>query len=144
MEIWYAHAAGISGYLRPLPFHRKRDRSVAQDAEVVAVVRVLPDVLARENEITSESLLNASVELIAKARIERRYTWHRTAKKRIQHSIRAPGAGEHQIFVEGSFQQSRVGDAEYGIRLLDVVRDSEARLNFLMGGKPIVEIAAQA
>src|SRR5579864_1017718 len=108
MIVRHTHAARVSRNLRPLPFHGKRDGSVAQDAEVVAVVRVLPDVLAREDEITPESLLNSGVELITKARIERRYTWHCTAKKRIQHGIGAPRTGEHQIFIKGRFQQSRI------------------------------------
>src|SRR5579862_6946861 len=143
MIVRHTHAARVSRNLCPLPFHRKGDRSVAQNAEVVTVVSVLPDVFARENDIAPESLLNSGVELVTKARIERSCPWHRTTKKRIQHRIRAPSAGKHQIFIKGSFQQSRIGHADDGVRLFDVVGDPEARLNLLVSDEAIVEIPAQ-
>jgi len=41
------------------------DGRVAQDAEIEGVVGVLPDVLATENDILADGLLESSVELIA-------------------------------------------------------------------------------
>ena len=54
-----------------MPLDGKRDRSVAENAEVVAVVRVFPDVLAIEHEVLAEGLLEAGMEFIAKARTQR-------------------------------------------------------------------------
>ena len=71
MDIRHADAAGVAGNLRVVPFHREGDRSIAQHAEVIAVVRVLPDVLAGENQIFSEGLLEAGVKFVAPARTQR-------------------------------------------------------------------------
>ena len=49
MEVRHAHAAGKSRNLGIVPRDREKDGRVAEDAEIVAVVRVLPDVLAREH-----------------------------------------------------------------------------------------------
>ena len=72
MKIRHAHAARVSRNLGAVPFDREGDRRCAQHAEVVGVVRVLPDVLAGEDKILSEGLLDPGVEFIAPARTERR------------------------------------------------------------------------
>src|ERR1700733_2767474 len=42
----YAHAAGIARNLRAIPLNRESDRRRAQDAEVIGIVGVFPNVLA--------------------------------------------------------------------------------------------------
>ena len=56
----------------------------------------------------------------------------------------ASRAGQHQVFVERSFQHPRVGNAKHRVGLLHVVGDAQAGLGFAMGCQPVVEIAAQA
>ena len=65
VEIWNGNANGIAWNLRTGPLDRISDRSVAEHAEVVRLVRVLPDVLAVDHQIFSERLLQAGVEFIA-------------------------------------------------------------------------------
>ncbi len=55
--IRYVGANREAGNLRVVPRDRERDRRGAQDAEIVGVVRVFPDVLAIDDEILPESLL---------------------------------------------------------------------------------------
>jgi hypothetical protein len=49
-----------------VPGNRKGDGRAAKYAEVIAVVGVLPEIISVHDEKSSESLLNASIELIAK------------------------------------------------------------------------------
>ena len=55
-----------------VPLDREGDRSIAEHAEVVAVVRVFPDVFAIEHDVLAEGLLKPGMEFIAKAGIQRR------------------------------------------------------------------------
>src|SRR5437899_8103155 len=144
MEVRHAYAARKSRYLGPLPRNWKGNRSVAEDAEIVAVVCVFPDVFAREHEIFPKGLLESGVELIAPSGAQRSGVGRGTGEQRIQDRRVAAFICEHQILIEGSLQYSRVGDAKHGIARLDVVGDPEARLGFPMGYKAIVEITAQA
>ena len=73
MKVRYAHAASESRYLRAVPGDRKCDGRRAKNAEVVRVVRVLPKVLTREDEILAKRLLHASMEFVAPARSQRRW-----------------------------------------------------------------------
>ena len=66
MVIRDVRADRIAGNFRIIPRDRKGDRSGAQNAEIVAVVRVLPDVLAIDNQVFPEGLLQAGMKLIAK------------------------------------------------------------------------------
>src|SRR5664280_2224473 len=50
---------------RVVPSDRKSDGRRSQDAEVVSVMGVLPDVVAADNEIFSECLLESGVEFVA-------------------------------------------------------------------------------
>ena len=72
MEVRHAAADGKAGDLGAGPLDRKGDRRVAQHAEVVGLVRVLPDVFAVHHQVPSEGLLETGVELIAPARAQRR------------------------------------------------------------------------
>ena len=57
VEVGEVGAGGESGNLGIVPLDRKRNRSVAQHAEVVAVVRIFPDVFAVEHDVAAERLL---------------------------------------------------------------------------------------
>ena len=120
------------------------DGRVAEDAEVEGVVRVLPDVLAADDSVLAEGLLEAGVELIAKAGTAAR--WRRRASSRAAGRARRWAAltGKDEILVERSFQRARIGDAEDGIGALDVVSDTESRLGLASNGQAVVEIAANA
>ncbi len=67
MQVRNSHASRISGNFGVVPFNRESDRSVAEHAEIVAIVRVLRDPLAGKDQVAPESLLDPSVEFIAKA-----------------------------------------------------------------------------
>src|SRR6266542_2121700 len=123
MEVRHAHAARKSRYLGSLPCNRKGNRSVAEDAEVVAVMRVFPDVFAKEHEIFPKGLLESGVELITPSGAQRRGIGRGTGEQRIQDRRVAAFICEDQILVEWSLQYSRVRNAKYGIARLDVVGD---------------------
>ena len=60
--------------LRIVPVDGEGDGSIAQDAEIEGIVGVFPDVIPTENQILSESLLDAGVKFVAKARLQRAET----------------------------------------------------------------------
>src|SRR5579864_1455143 len=143
MEVRDTHPARISRNLRPLPFHRKCDRRIAENAEVITIVGVLPNVFAGEYEIPSKCLLDSRMKLVAPAWSQRRrLTRFKAPKKRVQHRVAAPDTGKHQVFVEGCFQHTRIRNPQYGVGLLYVVGDPKAWLGFPMGRKAIVKIPA--
>jgi len=49
MQVRHAHAARISGNFGVVPFNGEKDRGVAEHTEIVAIVRVLRDPLARKD-----------------------------------------------------------------------------------------------
>ena len=67
MDVGEIHARRKARDFGVVPLDGKRDRSIAEHAEVVAVVRVFPDVLAVENDVLPERLLESGMEFIAKA-----------------------------------------------------------------------------
>src|ERR1700730_140785 len=81
MEIRHAHTAGKSRNLGIVPCDREKDSCVSEDAEIVSVVCVLPDVLAREDQIFPECLLQSGVKFIEPAGPQRGYTRCSAAKK---------------------------------------------------------------
>ena len=58
----------VAGDLGVVPVDGEGDGRVAEDAEVEGVVGVLPDVLAAEDGMLAEGLLEAGVELVADSR----------------------------------------------------------------------------
>src|SRR5580704_12780220 len=111
-----------------MPLDGEGDRGCTHHPEVVAVVSVFPDVLAIDDQVSPQCLLESGVEFIAVAGINRsRVTgnaeWrHQGSKKR---NI-APGTGDNQILVEGRFQGARVRNSKNGVGWLNVVRDPQA------------------
>src|SRR5580692_1165023 len=71
VDIWHAHAPRISRNLGVVPFNRKRDRGVAEHAEVITIVCVLRNPLARKDQVLPERLLDAGMEFISKAGTQR-------------------------------------------------------------------------
>ena len=134
MEIRDGPADCESRDLGAVPLDRESDRRVTEDAEIVGVMGVLPDVFAVENKILPEGLLQAGMKFVAKAGRDgvRRTCVH--PQERVQNVIGTPDAGEHQIFVKGRFESSRVGDAKHGVGPLNVVGDAQARLCLAGGG----------
>ena len=70
MEIGHLGVQGIAGNLGVMPVDGEGDGRVAQHAEVEGVVGVLPDVLAADDDVLAEGLLQAGVELVAEAGVE--------------------------------------------------------------------------
>ena len=66
MKIRNASTNGKARNLGIVPFDGEGNWGGAEHVEVVAIVRVLPNVLAAQDEILSEGLLQAGVKFIAK------------------------------------------------------------------------------
>src|ERR1700692_3529436 len=71
VDFGYAHSHRISRYLGIVPRDWKEDRSRSQDAEVVAGVRVLPNIIPTHDGIAAERLLQTGMEFIALAGLKR-------------------------------------------------------------------------
>ena len=106
------------GNLRVVPLDGKGDRRVAQHAEVVGVVRVLPDVFAVDDQVSAEGLLQAGMEFVAIAGSQRRQRL-RGSRLAADSSTgdAASQAGEHQVLVERRLQRAGIGDAKHGVGL---------------------------
>ena len=137
-------AESEAGNLRVVPVDGESDRGVAEHAEVEGVVRVLPDVVAAEDQVLAEGLLDARMEFIAKAWLQGSGYSRGAEEKRRKNGVRAAGAGQHEVFVEGCLQRARVGDAEHGVGRLDGVGGAEAGFGLVGLGEAVVEIAADA
>src|ERR1700732_695187 len=84
------------------------------------------------------------MKFIAKAGLDRICSACRASEERVQDIIRAPDAGEHQIFVKGRFESSRVGDAKNGVGPLNIVGESQTRLRLAASAQTIVLVATDA
>src|SRR5258708_16128894 len=65
VELRHTHANCIARDLRIVPSNRKKDRRGPEDTEIVAGVRVLPDVVPADHGKAAERLLQAGMEVIA-------------------------------------------------------------------------------
>src|SRR5271156_3918709 len=138
---------GVARDFRIVPLDGESNRGGAEDAEVVGVVRVLPDVLAVYHQIFSEGLLQAGVKLIAIAWSKRSgcaggATLALGCEQSADDWVQAPDAGKHQVLVERRFQGSRIGSAQNRVGLLDVVGNTEARLGLRGMRDAFVDIPA--
>src|SRR5579864_1003716 len=99
-----------------MPFDGEGNRRVAQDAEIVGIVGVLPDVFSVEHEVSSKSLLQAGMKLIAESGPEgRRDARH---KRRDYRGV-ATIVREDEVFIEWSFERSCIGEAQHRAGPLD-------------------------
>src|SRR5271154_3388494 len=117
VEIRDIRTDGIARDFRIVPLDGESDWGSAQDAEVVGVVRVLPDVLAVYHQIFSEGLLQAGVKLIAKAWSKRSSCAGCAAlalgcEQSADSWVQTANTGKHQVLVERRFQGSRIGSAQ--------------------------------
>ena len=67
VELGYIGVECVTGNLGVMPVDRKRDRRIAQYAEVERVVGVLPYVLAAEHHELAKRLLEARMKFVAEA-----------------------------------------------------------------------------
>src|SRR5579863_530370 len=70
-EVGGAHSTGNSVQFRVVPGNRECDGRIQQRAEVVCIMRVLPEIVGIDQYESSNGLLKARVELIAKAGLDR-------------------------------------------------------------------------
>ena len=89
MDVRHAHTDCVSRNLGIVPTNREEDRGRGQDAEIVARVRVTPNVISTHYSIATERLLQTGMEFIAIAG----FKWCVYARdKRGEHRRLAPGA----------------------------------------------------
>ena len=67
MEVGHVHVQGIARNFGVVPVDGEGDGCVAKHAEVERVMSVFPNVLAAEDEVFAQSLLEAGVEFVAEA-----------------------------------------------------------------------------
>ena len=112
VEIRQTSPNRIAGDLRLRPFNRIGDRSVAQNAEIVSLIGVLPDVLRVNHKVLSESLLDRNVIFVPRARrqgVGDTRVALRYRLERIHHRIVATGARKNQVFIERRLQCTCIG-----------------------------------
>ena len=102
---------GVARNLRVVPVDGEGDGRIAEDAEVEGVVGVLPDVLAAEDSVFAQGLLQTGVKLVAEAGGEGTGDAGTARQQRVQHRIGAAAAGKDEVFVEGRLEGACVGDA---------------------------------
>ncbi len=133
----------IARNLGVVPIDGEGDGCIAEHAEVERVMGVLPDVLAAEEYILTELLLQAGMELVAETGCEgSRCAWA-ACEQWIQHRIRATAAGKDQIFVERRFQRARVGNGHHRAGGFDVVGDAHARFRLVGIGEAVIKVLAE-
>src|SRR5260370_20499546 len=90
-------ANGIARNLRTLPFHGEAHGSIAEDAEVEAVVRVLPQIFGVNDQVFAERLLESRVKLVTPSGMQRHIQAGRSSRGRaenpVDHRVIAAGAG---------------------------------------------------
>ena len=82
VKIREAAANGKARYFGIVPLDGKGDGRIAEDAEIVGVVRVFPDVFAAQHEVLPEGLLQAGVKFVAPSRAQQPGNRRRNTEKR--------------------------------------------------------------
>src|ERR1700679_3978610 len=95
------HAKREAGNLRVVPVDGEGNRSIAEYAEVKGVVGVLPDVVATEDEIFAEGLLETSVKLVAIAGLESSRYARAAEKQWSKDFVGASLTGQNEVLIEG-------------------------------------------
>src|SRR5579859_3184933 len=106
-----------------MPGNGEENRRGAKYTEVIAVVRVLPEIVGINNQVLPKSLLDPRMELIAEPRPDG--CWEARAYDRINHRVSVGSAGKHQVFIKRGLHDAPVRDAKNGIGLLHVVGNTE-------------------
>ncbi len=71
LEIRRAQPARDAVQFGVVPGNRERNRRIEQQVEIVSVVGILPEIVAVEEEVLSDPLLQSGIELIALAGLNR-------------------------------------------------------------------------
>src|ERR1035437_10175427 len=145
VEVGHAGANRISGDFGAGPFDGIKDGRCAEDAEIVSLMRIFPDVLAVDHQKASKGLGEAGMELIAMAGAQRHvgHTWPGGGRlKRVDHRIVTSDAGQYQVLVEGTLHGAGVGNSQQGAGRLEVVCNANARLGLPGDGEAVVQIAS--
>jgi hypothetical protein len=72
LDICGAHSKGNAVQLGFRPGDRKRNRCIEEDAEIISVICVLPEIIGLELNESAQRLLKAGIELVSVAGIQRR------------------------------------------------------------------------
>src|SRR5215467_11278801 len=96
-----AHRGSIN--LGIFPRNGEEDRCVAECAEIIRIVRVLPQIVRVDHYKSPKSLLKAGIELVALPRTNRRLK--AIASNHVEdYRVRRPQARQNQVFIERRFQ----------------------------------------
>ena len=147
MKVWQAGPQSVARNLRFGPFNRKSDRRVAEHAEIISPICVLPYVLRVNHQVAAECLLQADVIFVASAgaegRVQASIALHNGFES-VYHGIVAAVAGQHQILIEWRFHSARVREAQHCVSWLEVVSNAEARFSLTGAGDAVVLVPAQS
>src|ERR1700722_17061210 len=109
-----------------VPCDGERDGSVEQHVEIVSVVSEFPEIVAIEYEIAGDLLLEAAVELIPCAWLQR-YA-RPGAEYVLCQPARTGRTRKQQVLVEGRFHSARISRAQHGAGLLHHIGKRQPRL----------------
>jgi len=141
VKVRNARANGKPADFGPVPGDRERDGSIEKHAEVESIVRVFPQVIAVNDQVPPESLLEPGVKLIALPRTN----GARLAQDAGKDAGRISETSNHQVFVKWSLHDPSVGHAKNGVGGFDVVSDAQPRLYLVVVAfDPAINVAAQA
>src|SRR5258708_1967312 len=124
--------------LRVLPRNRKGERRVKEDVEVVGVIRPLDEVVHVQKQMSTERLLKARVDLGTRARPQRQIT--SVAQNAVGQSAGAGHARKNQILIVWTFETAHERGTQDRAGALEVVRDTQSRLQEFPLGNPIVVV----
>src|SRR5258708_26608974 len=145
MEIGNAYAHRGAVKLRIVPGNWEKDRSVGERAEIVRVVRVLPQVVCVYYQVFSKRLLKARIKLVSLPRANRR---ERLGARAIENGVYDGVLGSHacqyQVLIERGLQDARVRKAQNRIGLLHIVCDTDAGLRLPIMGDSAIDVGAQS
>jgi hypothetical protein len=124
--------------LGPFPGDRKENRAIEEHTKVVSIARVFPEIVAVDDQKSSERLLEPAVKLVSLAGPDRA----RRPENAREDAGRIPETSDDQVFVEGSFQNPGVGNPQHGVRRLNVVGYTQSKFDLAVLTDTAVDIAA--
>src|SRR5262249_48595425 len=127
--------------LRLIPRDRKRNRRIEQDVEVVRIARMLPEVVGVNQNVFSDRLLKACIELMPSAGLE---TLSRgIAKDSVTQPCGSSRIRKDQILVIGRLEGPAIGAAQHSSRLLDQIGRAKSRFPQMPFAQSRVDVEAQ-